>query len=113
MMTRELIYLAGPYSHPDEGVVEQRYDAHLEAAAQLIGTGAMVFSPIAHTHPIAMAHELPADFEFWREFDHRMIDACDKVVVLCVDGWRESVGVTAEIEYARGQGKEVRLWHVE
>ena len=108
----DLIYLAGPYSDPSESVVEHRYDAHLEAAAQLIAAGSLVFSPIAHTHPLAMAHELPADFDFWRQFDERMIDACDKVVVLCIDGWDRSTGVQAELEYARAQGKEIRMWSV-
>jgi len=30
-----------------------------------------------------------------------MVNSCHKVIVLCLDRWKESVGVQAEIEIAR------------
>ncbi len=37
----------------------------------------------------------------------RHLEVCDKVVVLMIDGWKESVGVQAEIAIARELGKPV------
>jgi hypothetical protein len=37
----------------------------------------------------------------------QLIEACDEVVVLMIDGWRESVGVRAEIGLAGELGKRV------
>ena len=42
-----------------------------------------------------------------RLYDRRFLEACDEVVVLLLDGWRESIGVKAEIEIVRELGKPV------
>ena len=100
-----MIYLASPYSHPDEAVRVARFEAVCRFAAQRIAEGLVVFSPIAHTHPIAVYGGLPLGFDFWREFDQRMIAACDALWVLCLRGWRHSRGIAEEISIARGLGK--------
>ena len=56
----ELIYLASPYSDPDPWVKENRFLAVCTKAAKMMSEGAYVFSPIAHTHPIAK-YGLPGD----------------------------------------------------
>lgn len=104
-----LIYLASPYSHPDPAVQEQRFNAVCWAAARLMRDGHLIFSPIAHTHPIAQAGGLPGDWEFWRKYDHAMLDVSAELWVLRLDGWEQSQGVKAEIEYMRGRGKPVRF----
>jgi len=101
-----LIYLASPYSHPDAGVRQQRFEAACRAAAELFRRGATVFSPIAHSHAIC-SYGLPLDWRFWQRHDQRYLEACDEVVVLMLDGWRGSVGVQAEIAIARELGKPV------
>lgn len=105
----KLIYLASPYSHPDPKVVEQRYLAAVEKAAELIKAGFMVFSPIAHTHPIAVRHKLPGEFDYWEAYDRRMISHCDLLYILTIPGWRESRGVQAEIQIARDLGIDVSI----
>jgi len=102
-----MIYLAGPYSHPDSAIREQRFHAACVAAARLMRAGHFVYSPIAHGHPIA-AHGLPTDWRFWEPHDRRFLEQCDEVVVLMIDGWRESRGVQAEIQIAGELGKPVR-----
>jgi len=67
-----------------------------------------VFSPIACTHPIAMACGLPTGWEYWREFDEKMISVCDELHVVMIPGWSDSRGVTAEIEIAERLGVKVR-----
>ena len=101
-----MIYLASPYSHSDPAVRQRRFEAACRAAAMLIRQGHLVFSPIAHSHGIAQ-QGLPGDWKFWKRFDRRMLEVCDRMVVLCVPGWRESRGVQAEVAIARRLGKPV------
>ena len=108
-MKQTLAYLASPYSDTDPAVQHRRYLDACDAAAALMARGRMVLSPIAHTHPIARRGALPTGFDFWQRFDRRLIAACDELWVLRIDGWRESVGVRAEIAIARELGKPVRL----
>lgn len=103
-----MTYLACPYSHPDREVRVARFEAANRAADVLMKRGEMVFSPISHTHPIAEACDLPLGWEFWRAFDHAYLAASKSLVILCIDGWRESVGVAGEIEIAIAMGLTVR-----
>ncbi len=102
-----MIYLASPYSHPDQTMREQRFRAACRAVATLLRAGHVVFSPIVHSHPL-VEHGLPADWKFWECIDRQHLERCDEVVVLMLDGWRESTGVRAEVRIARELGKLVR-----
>ena len=102
-----MIYLASPYSHPNAIVRERRFRAACRVAARLIRAGLVVFSPVAHGHAIALCG-LPTEWEFWERHDRRFLEICDEVVVLTLDGWRESTGVRAEIQIAEQLGKPVR-----
>jgi hypothetical protein len=101
--TDALVYMASPYSHPDPVVMETRFHFAAHAAAYLMRRGLLIFSPITHSHPIAQ-YGLPKDFTFWKQYDEAFMDACWGIVVLMIDGWRESKGVTAEIEYMSRKG---------
>ena len=102
-----LVYLATPYSHKDPAVQEARFLEVNRVAGELMRQGVKVFSPISHTHPIAMAGDLPKDWKFWAEYDRAVLETCGKVIVLMQDGWRESVGVQAEIKMAAELGLPV------
>ena len=56
------IYLAIPYS----GMAEESFRIANEVSAKLMNEGHIVFSPISHSHPIAIAHNLPTDWIFGR-----------------------------------------------
>jgi hypothetical protein len=101
-----IVYLASPYSHPEAGVRGARYDIACAHAAQLMAAGECVFSPIAHSHPIAeyLDDRLVCDFDFWMAEDLPILAACSVLKVLCIDGWKESRGVQREIEFARERG---------
>jgi len=99
-----ITYLACPYSHASKQVREDRFAAVNLAAGHLMRRGRFVFSPISHTHPIAMACELPFGFDYWEAYDKAILDHCCDVVVLTLDGWEDSVGVQAEIAYAKELG---------
>ncbi len=101
-----MIYLASPYSHPHAIVRELRYHDACLATANLLRAGQSVFSPIVHGHPLA-AHGLPTAWSYWQQFDRDHIVRCDELLVLMLDGWNQSVGVTAEIEIAAELGKPI------
>ncbi len=101
-----MIYLAGPYTHPDAAVRAQRFQAVCRVAARLLLRGEPVFSPVVHGHPL-VACGLPTDWSFWSPFCRKYLEACQQVVVLMLDGWEESVGVLAEIEIADSLGKPI------
>lgn len=100
----ELIYLACPYSHEDKMVMEERFKAVNKLAASLMGEGYYIFSPISHTHPIAIEGALPRGWEYWEGYDRTIIKACKGLCVFKLNGWKESVGVQAEIKIAQELG---------
>lgn len=107
---KELIYLASPYSNPSPEIRAYRYRKAIECAADLIKQGYLVFSPIAHSHGIAL--RLGKDFkgfENWREFDLRMLASCDILVVAEIRGWEESCGIKIEIRKARKWNIKVKF----
>lgn len=102
-----MIYLASPYSHSDPAIRRRRFKATCRAAARLLRAGLDVFSPIVHSHPIAACGLDAMDQEFWKRVDRPFLAWCDMVMVLTLDGWRQSQGVNAEIAQARAAGKPV------
>ena len=105
-----MIYLASPYSHPDPAVRERRFKAACRAAGALIAQGHAVFSPIAHSHPIAVEGQLDAvDNDLWLRINAEMMEACSEVSVLMLPGWMESTGIAREIALANERGLRVEF----
>lgn len=99
------VYLASPYSHPDPEVRTRRFMEVCRIAARLMEDQKLVvFCPIAMNHPIAEIAGLPRNFEYWRRYDEVMLRGSQMLIAACMDGWRESVGVQAEIEIAQEAG---------
>ncbi len=97
-----MIYLASPYSHEDPDVREERFEAVCAVAGDLMAQNIVVFSPIAHTHPVAEHSDLDClDADFWLKFDREFILRSDVLYVLMLDGWKESYGVNWEINFAK------------
>lgn len=100
-----LVYLASPYTHPSEQVRHARFMAVTEQAACGWEQGYGVYSPITLTHEAGERFGLPKDWEFWGALCRATLERHHELWVLCLPGWRESVGVQAEIALAR----ELRL----
>ena len=60
---------------------------------------------MSNHNPWTSLGRLPWDWDFWQRFDGKYLRRCDGVVVLMLDGWRESAGVRAEIRLAGELGK--------
>ena len=96
-----LVYLAGPYTHPNKGMLEYRFAQLTLASALLVKDyGLSNISPITQSHLQAKSEDLPTTWAFWKEVDLVMLRKCDMVFVLLEDGWKESVGVQAEVAFA-------------
>ena len=105
-MTQPVYYLASPYTHKDWRVKKERADAVTKAAVDLLHHGVFCFAPIAYNEPWEK-YDLPGDWRFWEKFDKAFIVKMDAIIVLTLDGWDKSVGVTAEVEYAKSINKPV------
>jgi hypothetical protein len=106
---KPLVYLASPYSDPNPEIREQRFRAVCKYAAGLMRLGDSVFSPIAHTHPIAL-FDLPKGRDFWQQYDEKMLSVCDSMIVLMLPGWEKSKGIAGEIAIMELAGKHIE-WH--
>ena len=106
-----MIYLATPYSHPDPRIRRYRFESVTRVAGELMNQGHHVYSPITHSHPIAVAVGLPAGWDYWEPFDRVMLAACSEMRVLQLCGWDVSVGVAAEISLAEEMGIDVSFTH--
>lgn len=102
-----LVYLATVYSKYHAGpVVAFEHAAAL--AARCLGIGIKVYSPIVHTHPIAVYGGIdPLDHKIWLAFDETMMKVSDILLVAKMVGWQESFGIAHEIEFFRERGKPV------
>ena len=98
-------YLASPYAKYAEGK-EVAHKHACEAAAELIARGIPVFSPIAHSHPIAKYGDLDhSSHDLWLPLDERYLEAAYGIIILQMPGWDESKGIGHEIRFCRNRGK--------
>ena len=105
------VYLAAPYSNENMTVKIKRFEAVNKKAGELMAQGYVVFSPISMAHPIALAHDLPGHWDFWKKQDIPFIEWCDEMHVLCLCGWQMSRGVRFEIEHAQRLGMLIVYWN--
>lgn len=110
-----LLYLSIPYSHPYRITLEQRVlYADFIAAEFLKYDGINVISPITHSHrmvPYLGTEKKYASWKFWKNVDMDFLDRCDCMVVCKIKGWKESVGVQAEIKYC--EEKEIPFFYLD
>ena len=99
-----MIYVAAPYSDTYRSVVEERFNTTEKIVASMISAGLPVISPVIHCHEMARNYNFPIEFEFWKTYCLDILRASDILYVLMLDGWRESLGVQAEIEFAKKNG---------
>ena len=106
-----MIYLCSVYSLEADGdmdVLDARTKVAQEFTGEMLREGYCIFSPIAHCHEVSKITKLPKEWDFWGHLDMQYIDASDEVWVLKMPGWKRSVGITAEIKYAREKGKPIK-----
>ncbi len=95
-----MIYLASPYSDPDEQIVEKRYEAAAKATFWLLSRHAWVYSPIVHCHELAKKFRLPKEFDYWENYNKAMLRKADSLFILTEQGWFKSKGVQVEMFFS-------------
>lgn len=75
---------------------EARYIDVCIAAAKLVEKDIHVFSPIAHSHGIALHMQEKHNWDFWSQQDIPFLRQAEGMLILCLDGWKDSVGIKAE-----------------
>ncbi len=102
-----LYYVGTPYTKYPGGIE----DAFIEACrltGELLLRGIKVYSPIAHTHPVAIHTGIdPLNLDVWLPFDAAMIEKSDAMIVAMMPSWRASTGVKHEIEEFRKARKPI------
>ena len=89
-----VIYLAGPYMHENPVVVECRVEATHTITGNLIAQGDCVFSPIPYTHSFSKEGKNPE--QGWYLWDLTMLKNCDRLMILELPGYADSMGVAME-----------------
>jgi hypothetical protein len=99
---RPLTYLAVPYSNYSACVRYRRFDTVTRVAVALMKSDRTlnIFSPITHSHPMHV-RGLDGDWKFWKRIDTQYLRLSQRVIVLMLPGWLDSVGVQAEIKIAK------------
>ena len=109
-MKKKKIYVAAPYSDPNNKVMKERFDLVTKEVGKLMKLGYLSFSPVTLYHPVAEVCELPRTWDYWEEVDSMYLEWADELWVLMIRGWKKSVGVNAEIRLARKFGKPVKYF---
>lgn len=95
------IYVASPYSHKDPTIKDNRYWQVLKFVAEYTRRGRILYSPIVHCHQMALSFDLPGNLDFWKEHNAKLLRHADELWVYTLEGWKESQGVTYELQLAQ------------
>ena len=100
-------YLATPYAKYPGGT-DEAFKLACRAAARLMKSGLKIFSPIAHSHPIAVHSGIDLlNHDFWLGQDEALMDGAKGLIMLMAEGWEQSFGMNEELKYFRKAGKPV------
>ena len=110
-----LYYLAHAYRHKDRVVELDRISKATETVGSLIRYGIKnkieikVFAPITHNDPVYKTSDFtPEEMKYvFKTFDFHVLGFADAMIILTLPGWKESVGVTGEIEFCKANNKPV------
>lgn len=78
------------------------------AAGWLVRQGVHVFSPIAHSHPIA--EQMPEEmntYSVWLPLDKSIAEHATGLIILCEPHWEESHGVGEELRWFKAHKKPI------
>lgn len=99
-----MIYLASPYSHAKQLVMDTRYEQARQVTEILLKRKLSVFSPIVYGHYMT---GLGIDYRSWQVLNDDMLQLASSMFILTIDGWDKSAGVRYEIERAKAWRKPI------
>ncbi len=100
-------YLATPYSKYPYGIEEAFRLAVLQRGL-LLKEGIPVFSPIIHSHPVALMCAIdPFDHSIWLPAEEPILKCASGLIMVMAEGWESSYGMTKECEAFGAAGKPI------
>jgi len=97
----DLEYLGIPYSNGNDYLINFRAVIADMIAHDLTNQGRAIYSPISSWHIIACKFKMPRTFEFWEKMNLSFLSRCKKMLVVMMLGWKESIGLQGEIDFAK------------
>jgi hypothetical protein len=102
-------YLGTPYTKYPGGI-EAAFILAAKQAALLLQAGVKVFSPITHTHPIAIHGNIdPLDLNIWLPADAKFMDLAQGIILLRAETWEKSYGMKHEFNVFKAVNKPI-VW---
>lgn len=104
-MKVKTIYIAGPFTHNDDAVIEANILAAEDVARAII---TLTKGNVACIVPHSLGRNFkrgPGDADYWYRATEEMCSRCDAVVL--VPGWENSAGTLREIALMISLGKPV------
>ena len=106
---RKIIYIAAPYGHSKEHIVEKRVNAVNAYYAHILKNGNNAISPVTNGQALRKhISEHEWDHKFWMPIDLQLLSLCDEMHVLCLSGWKNSQGVKMEIGHCIDAGIPIK-----
>lgn len=107
-----IIYVICPFSSPDSSVESKRFSTASAYAGHLLYNGFNAYSPLSHGYPISLSlHESEnktIPYKVWIQHGLLILKMCTEAHVLKLEGWRESKGVSLEIQEAKKLGIPIK-----
>ena len=105
-----MVYVASPYTHPDPLVREIRMLLVEQYVVRKVknSPGEFYYSPIVYAHALGNRYELPKEVNFWHGFNLPSLMIAERIEILMLPGWKESKGVSWEIDEALELNKEIK-----
>lgn len=96
----KIAYIASPYSRIENKELLMRHVAKFSGEYMLTNPGWYAVTGLIHHYASLEVGELGTDYSFWEGWCQTFLKRCDKLIVLMINGWDNSTGVKAEIEFA-------------
>ena len=103
-----MIYVASPFTSNDPVKERERYLLALDFTASLRNSD-FYYSPIVHFYHVAREFNLPSHAGYWRHINYDALSLSKEVVMLCADGYTESLGMKEEFCLAQTLSKPIHF----
>lgn len=118
MKNLDLVYIAAPYAHESELVMQVRYEIINRVCTKIIlDQRCSIFSPISHGHMINLkVSKEDSGFDkrgYWMDMDFKILRNCSNMFVLMMEGWEQSKGILEEIKFCKANNIEISFINVE
>lgn len=94
------IFISLPYGSDNPKIIIQRVHIAKMYFKSILDAGDCPVCPIVTGHQLVEEFGIMGNYETWGNYCEKELITCDEMHVLTLKGWRDSVGVAAEIKEA-------------